>query len=136
MPRISPPEKDLIRRYLLWCYKSTKESLDRIDRKFTQVAVDRLILKHLKKQSNPDEEYTKKVQEFDKYLLNKEQEGLDQKFSDVDRGSLRPDYLYLQNRLGAVEKAIAHFLGVRALSKIKLQYEQEMTRRILESKDH
>jgi len=41
--------KTLTKRYLLWCYKTTKEQLDWIDRKFTQIQVDRYTLKCLLK---------------------------------------------------------------------------------------
>ena len=38
----------LTRRYLTWCYKTTKENLDRIDRYFTQDTVDQFLLQSLK----------------------------------------------------------------------------------------
>lgn len=41
--------KKLKTRYLVWLYKTTKERLDRIDRKFTQLEVDRFILRELEK---------------------------------------------------------------------------------------
>lgn len=40
--------KDLIRRYLLWAFKTTKESFERIERKTTQLMVDEYILERIK----------------------------------------------------------------------------------------
>lgn len=140
MPRpikISPKEKALIQRYLIWCYKTTKESLDRIDRKFTQVQVDRFILGQLersRRQSGPDTR--KLIEDFKSYISNKEREGLEQKFSKGNRTIIDTQYAYLISRLDAIELAIRHFLGPRMLSKIVSLYEKEMTRRILESKEH
>ncbi len=140
MPRplkISSKEKALIQRYLIWCYKTTKESLDRIDRKFTQVRVDRFILGQLEgyqRQGGPD---TRKwIDDFKTYISNKEREGLEQKFSKGNKTIVDAQYAYLISRLNAIELAIRHFLGPRMLSKIESLYEQEMTRRILESKEH
>jgi len=51
MPKniFSLDQKNLIRSYLVWCYKTTKEDLDKIDRYFTQNHVDNFILSRLKK---------------------------------------------------------------------------------------
>lgn len=137
--KINAKDKALIQRYLVWCYKTTKESLDRIDRKFTQVKVDRFILSHLEKiqlQSQSRADYRQLVEDFSSYVSGKEKEGKLQKFLDGKEGALNSNYIYLQNRLNAVELAIRHFLGPRALAKIVLLFEEEMTRRILESREH
>ena len=137
--KIKAHEKALIRRYLVWCYKTTKESLDRIDRKFTQAAVDHYVLAHLrgvKGSGKAHEDYDKLVEDFRGYIANKEKEGLGQKLVDGKKNVLHPQYFYLQNRLNALQAAIRHFLGPRELIKIDLLYEQEMTRRILESREH
>ena len=39
--------KNLKKRYLIWFYKTTKEALDKIERKFTQMEIDKFILKEL-----------------------------------------------------------------------------------------
>ena len=36
--------RNLKKRYLIWLYKTTKEALDRIERKFTQADIDKFIL--------------------------------------------------------------------------------------------
>lgn len=136
--KLSSAEKGLIRRYLLWCYKSTKESLDRVDRKFTQVKVDRQLLKYLNDQGrgHEDEKLARLISDFEKYVNLKEQEGTSQKFLNPKIKTLNADYLYLHRRLTAIERTIVYFLGARVLSAIKMSYEQEMTRRILESREH
>jgi len=138
--KLKAPEKALVRRYLIWCYKTTKESLDRIDRKFTQAAVDRYVLVRLQGVKSPTalrEDYDKLVEDFRGYIANKEKEGFQQKFMDGKKNAhFNPKYFYLHNRLSAIEAAIRHFLGSRELVRIDLLYEQEMTRRILESREH
>ena len=84
--KITANEQKLVWRYLLWCYKTTKETLDRIDRYYTQLWVDKFVLEDLKAGSY--------VKDNDEY----------RKFVDVFA-----DYKYLRNRFGAIEKAITHF---------------------------
>ncbi|MCR4337432.1 MAG: hypothetical protein NUV91_06465 [Candidatus Omnitrophica bacterium] len=131
-------ENLLTRRYLLWCYKSTKEALDRIDRKFTQVQVDRNLLNSLENEavSYACSELGEKIESFKKYIQDKEKSGLEEKYVDFKKEVLQPEYIYLQLRLRAVEKAIGIFLGDGELAKIQNLYENEMSRRILEARDH
>lgn len=125
-PRLSQTHKDLIRRYLTWGYKSTKESFDRLERKTTQLMADKHILAALSKSSGPrGEGYDQEVQAFKEYVADKRQQ-------KVPAGK----HAYFRDRLKAVESAIVHFLGRRDLNAIKRAYEQEFTRRIWESKDH
>ena len=131
-------EKALVRRYLVWCYKTTKESLDRVERKFTQAAIDRFVLGKISRAKVPaaaQKEYQKLIADFEVYISDKEKDGAKQKFIDGKK-DLNPQYLYLKNRLSAVEDAIKRFLGPRELTRIHLMYEEEFTRRILESKEH
>ncbi len=139
--QLTKPQKNLTRRYLLWCYKTTKEDLDRIDRYFTQLKVDAFMLANLSKAKEfkggkQDKAYQKKVGDFKKYMEGKESRVLAQKFKDPEKKILKPEYLYLQRRLAAIEKAIVHFLGKKELSVIEEMYEEEMTLRILEARAH
>ncbi len=137
--KLKKEEKALVRRYLVWCYKTTKESVDWIERKFTQTAVDRFVLSRIEKMKSPasaQDEYNKKVEDFRNYITDKEKDGIKQKFLNGKKKDLSPEYLYLKNRLTAVEEAIRQFLGPQELARINLLYEQEMTRRILESREH
>ena len=124
--------KNLKKRYLVWFYKTAKEALDRVERKFTQVEVDRFILKELRK-SDKDGAIGTFAHQFEDYLSKKEQEGLKLKFENK---KIKPDYLFLVLRLQAVEKAIVKELGKKGLEEIKLLYEIEMTERILRSTEH
>lgn len=58
------------------------------------------------------------------------------KYKTVELKELKEDYAYLYERFCAIEKAIVHFLGKKELARIEFLYEQEMTSRILQSKEH
>ena len=138
--KISDDDKQLMKRYLLWCYKTTKEALDRTDRKFTQLQVDYDVLKYLEKQkaavpSPIKEQWEKKMAEFQGYIKNKEQDASREKFFD-QKETVQPEYLYLSKRMEGIEAAIRKFLGPKELMGIKKLYQEEMTRRILEARDH
>lgn len=124
--------KNLKKRYLIWFYKSVKEALDGIERKFTQVEVDRAILKELIR-DNKGAVTSAFIKQFEEYIAKKEQEGLSLKFEDK---KIKPDYVFLVAKLRAIEKAILKELGKKGLEEIKLLYEIEMTERILRSSRH
>ena len=124
--------KNLKKRYLIWFYKTTKEALDKIERKFTQVDIDRFILKELKR-SDKDKTVESFIAQFEDYIQKKEQDGLSLKFENK---KLKPHYLFLVLKLQAIEKSIAKELGKASLDEIKLLYETEMTERILRSTEH
>ena len=128
--------KNLIRRYLLWCYKTTKEDLDRIDRYFTQALVDRRILDLLLKNKESDKAYQKKIADFQLYMDTKEKNALNKKYLNLKNKILQPDYLYLKTRLAAIEQVIVEFFGKKELRSIQSHYENEMTRRILQATEH
>lgn len=140
MRGIVESEKDLIRRYLLWCYKMTKEELDRIDRKFTQLEVDHVILKELTKKigsaGGGKSEYLKKIEEFKVYIAKKAFDANKEKYTSVEKKQVQPNYFYLTKRLEAIKKSIIFFLGSKELKAIECSYEEEMARRILESREH
>jgi hypothetical protein len=121
--------KNLKKRYLIWFYKVTKEALDKIERKFSQLEVDKFILEDLKEQDK-DKKAQKFIEEFQAYIANKEKDGLALKFEGKD---LKPEYYFLNLKLKAIEKAIKKELGKDALKEIRLLYEMEMVERILKS---
>ena len=134
-------EKNLIRRYLVWCYKTTKEELDRIDRKFTQLAVDDFILGQLnaaKKKAGKEglSRYNELVNDFEKYIADKAKGSQALKFTGPGERTLEPKYFFLKERLAAIEKSIVSFLSRKDLAVIESLYEAEMTQRILGSKEH
>jgi len=123
--------KQLKRRYLVWFYKTTKEALDKVERKFTQAEIDRAILKELRKNSNPA--LKKLTDEFEAYIVNKEKSGVELKY---DGSKLKNEYEFICLKLDAIEKIIVKTLGSPALKEIKSLYEKEMTGRILKSTEH
>ncbi|MCU0652394.1 MAG: hypothetical protein MUC39_05590 [Candidatus Omnitrophica bacterium] len=123
--------KNLQKRYLVWFYKTVKEALDKIERKFTQAQIDRLILKELRSKEKAG--ITKFINEFEAYIETKEKAGIELKY---DGNSLKNDYEFLVLKLVAIEKVIVKTLGLKALKEIKALYEREMTERILKSTEH
>ncbi|MBU1125934.1 MAG: hypothetical protein KKC84_07895 [Candidatus Omnitrophica bacterium] len=122
--------KSLRKRYLIWLYKTTKEALDKVERKFTQIDIDRFLLKELRRRD------TKKVaapfiKDFESYIRNKEKNGIALK---CENGAFKPEYLFLVIKLKAIEKAVIKEAGKNGLREIKAAYEQEMIKRILEER--
>lgn len=131
----------LIRRYLIWCYKTTKEDLDRIDRYFTQALVDDFISEKLKdadeySDDEANQKYVAMVKSFDEYKQVKLEKASQKKFLDENQEIHQPEYQYLVNRLAAIENSIIEFLDEETLQEIQELYEQEMTERILSARDH
>ena len=129
------PDKLLIKRYLIWCFKTTKEDLDRVDRYFTQNTVDQYMLDHMYADQEC-EAIKDKVDDFAHYMEVKTSKANAQKFVDEQKKEIHPDYLYLQKRFEAIVAAIKHFLGDEALTEIVNSYEEEFTRRIWEAREH
>lgn len=129
---INHDTKNLKKRYLIWLYKVNKEELDRIDRKFTQLDIDKLILKELIK-SDKNKRMENLIKDFKLYIENKEKEGRELKYSGNE---LKPTYLFITQKLSAVEKAIVKEFGKKTLNEISALYEAEMTERILKSTEH
>ncbi len=131
--------KNLKARYLIWLYKTAKEELDRVDRKFTQQEIDNFLLKELKDRlksltASQKKSYEKHLKAFSDYILTKETAAQKAKFGE--KGFPNPEYQFLRIKLLAIEKSIKKFLGESALNKIKLLYHQEMIRRILKERQH
>lgn len=122
--------KNLKKRYLIWLYKTTKEPLDRIERKFTQLDIDRFILRELKR-ADKEQRLAKFIAKFEEYIQNKEKEGLNLKY---DAKQLKTDYQFLVLKLKAIENAIVKELGKDALIEIKALYERKMIERIMQER--
>lgn len=131
----------LIRRYLIWFYKTSKEALDKVDRYYTQHRADDFVLAYLKKtrefrSKEGYHQYKTLIQGFEKYKTEKKGKADIKKFVEGKRSILSQDYLYLKNRFLAVEKTIQYFLGPKELITIRELYEQEMIKRIIEAREH
>lgn len=124
--------KNLKKRYLIWLYKTTKEALDKVERKFTQLEIDSFILKELRKEDK-DNKLKKFIDDLEIYIQNKQKEGFSLKFENKE---VRPDCSFLNLKLKTIEKAIIKELGKNVLQEIKLLYEIEMIERILKSREH
>ncbi|MDE2027303.1 MAG: hypothetical protein KGK03_02055 [Candidatus Omnitrophica bacterium] len=122
MKKLKAHHQQLVRRYLLWAYKTTREDFERIERKTTQLLVDEYILAYLTTQK------ARVPETFKAYIAAKHK--------DEVKLKSQPEYLHLKNRLEAVEAAIRHFLGAKELAGIEKLYEGEFTRRILEAREH
>ncbi len=120
--------KKLTWRYCLWLYKTTKESLDRIERKFTQLEIDRFLLRELQSRSQ-QQGLQRFIRELEAYIANKANEGV----SLQNTPKSKSEYQFLELKLQAIEQAIVKKFGRKALLHIKALYEQEMTERILRS---
>jgi vancomycin resistance protein YoaR len=123
--------KSLKKRYLIWFYKQVRESLDKIDRKFTQLEIDQYILEQMRKfdTSRAAKNY---IEEFKVYIQNKEKDALGRKYEGKE---LKPEYYFLQLKLQAIEKSIEKEFGKKGLEEIEALYEQEMIRRILQERE-
>jgi len=121
----------LKKRYLIWFYKQVRESLDKIDRKFTQLEIDQYILEQMRKldTSKAARNY---IEEFRVYIQNKEKDALSRKYNG---NQLKPEYYFLQLKLQAIEKSIEKEFGKKGMEEIEALYEQEMVRRILQERE-
>ncbi len=132
-------KNNLKTRYLLWLYKTAKEELERIDRKFTQIEIDEFMLNKLKialksMPSPPKNTCRKLLKEFSGYIANKKKVALELKFDKS--GNTKLAYKFLSLKLSSIESAVKQFLGQGKLREIKKLYHQEMLRRILEERQH
>jgi len=139
--KLTQNQRNLLRRYLTWCYKTTKEDLDRVERYYTQERVDHFLLNELTKTKEFKSlktpiEYKRLIKSFEDYVENKVQKADRKKFLDDKKNDINSNFLYLTNRFNAIEKAIINFLGKKELDTIVELYENEMTRRILGAREH
>ncbi|HTZ11031.1 MAG TPA: hypothetical protein VMD04_01445 [Candidatus Margulisiibacteriota bacterium] len=131
--------KNLKKRYLLWLYKTTKEAFDKYERKFSQLEIDEFLLleieKELKDSYMPSEkkEMEKLVNDLRNYIDGKEKECFKLKYKGK---RTNPEFIFLDVKLNAIEKAIEKELGKGSLEEIKDLYETEMVERILKSVEH
>jgi len=128
--------KNLKKRYLIWLYKVTKEAFDKYERKFTQLDIDKFMLREIESELQaaylPQEKEAIKsfIADFIKYIGDKENA-----CAELRQGGKKTnaEFLFLDMKLQALEKAIVKELGKRWLARIKDMYEKEMTQRILKS---
>ena len=122
---------NLKKRYLIWLYKETKETLDRVDRKFTQIDIDKFIREELRKE---ELKALKFFEDFNTYVNDKEKDC--ETLKSKEGKYLNPEHQFFALKLQAIEKAIVKELGAEGLEEIKNLYHQEMVDRILRSTEH
>jgi len=126
--------RGLLRRYLLWMYKTTKDELDRIDRKFTQLDVDRFIAGYFFKISRRLSKRSREAldpffREWDEYVEVKEKDAQDLK--SVGPGEMEARYAFLHLKLQAVQTAARRYLGPKSVKEFQRLYESKAVERIL-----
>lgn len=130
--------KNLKKRYLIWFYKATKEAFDKYERKFTQLEIDELLLKGIEKELKesylPSEkkDLEKYVNAFRAYIAEKENACLKLKYKGK---KINPDFIFLDAKLIAIERAIKKEFGKEFLDEVKELYEEEMVKRVLEQRE-
>lgn len=109
--------------------------MDKIDRKFTQLDIDRQILRVLNKKARSLKGPLSKgiapfLREWQEYVFEKESDA--QKLKFTEEGRLDPGYLFLHLKLEAVIRITKARLGARCLQEFKKLYEEGAMKRILE----
>ncbi len=127
----------LYKRYLFWLYKTIREDVDRIDRKFTQLVLDEQIAALLERDMAPlDKELRQGVgpfiEEWKTYIAQKADDARKLKFSES--GFLKFEYVFLRLKLRAVEQLIVKRLGRRHLNEFRRRLEEAAMQGILQ--DH
>jgi hypothetical protein len=133
--------RNLKKRYLIWLYKTTKEELDKIDRKFTQLEIDKIMLNDFKQAfkrypAQMRDELDAKLDKFRDYIQDKEMQANKLKFNSADVKELNADYIFLRVKLDSIKSTIKRLFGNKVLAAIQQMYEQQMTQRILRSDSH
>lgn len=135
IPISKEDKKSLYKRYLFWLYKTTKDELDKIDRKFTQLEVDKRLEKILTRKAGTWGRRTKEgilpfLKEWQEYIFAKESDAQKLRFSED--GHVNPGYLFLYLKLEAIKDIIKATLGKKGLLEFKRLYEESAMKRISE----
>ncbi|MDD5019429.1 MAG: hypothetical protein PHH75_04895 [Candidatus Omnitrophica bacterium] len=138
MTALCPQDRDsLYKRYLFWLYKTTRDECDRIERKFTQIAIDKEITRFLDKALAGSEAGSLQgvdvfIGEWRRYAAQKAADAPRMKWTDA--GALKPEYAFLRLKLRAIEQAIAKYLGKKAIKDFRRLCEEAAMQGILQ--DH
>jgi hypothetical protein len=120
--------KSLMKRYLFWLFKTTRDELDKIDRKFTQLEVDRSMQKvFLKKKGGA---LTPFIDEWGRYMAGKEADAKKLKFDDA--GGVLASYSFLRLKLKAIESVADRRFGPRLMRQFEKIYEDAAMKNILQ----
>ncbi|MFH0877889.1 MAG: hypothetical protein V1863_06690 [Candidatus Omnitrophota bacterium] len=125
----------LTKRYLLWLYKTTRDELDKIDRKFTQLDVDLQIQTMLAKRAATMPKDLRGslgpfLKEWQEYVFEKDSDAQKLKIGEDGRPNAR--YVFLRLKIEVISRLIRGHFGQQGLKEIKKRYEESCVQRILE----
>lgn len=125
--------RSLQKRYLFWLYKTTKDELDRIDRKFTQLDIDRAMLDVFRCQAVAARDAVQGgvdafVREWQDYVAQKETDARKLRFDE--EGRVLASYYFLCLKLSAVLDMIRRRFGAKTVKDFKRLYEDASMRLI------
>lgn len=125
----------LTKRYLLWLYKATREELDKIDRKFTQLDVDLRIQKIVSQRTAALPQRLRHslapfLKEGQEYIFQKDSDAQKLRFGEDGQPDAR--YVFLRLKCEAITRLIRQRFGLQGLKEIKRLYEESCAQRILE----
>lgn len=127
-------QNSLSKRYLLWLYKMTRDEADKIERKFTQLDIDREVEKFLKKKTGGLKSSLKAgmspfMEEWKEYIFAKESDA--QKLKFTEEGQPDPKYIFLRLKLEAIESVMKASFGATFFKEARKLYEDSCIQRIL-----
>ena len=127
-------QNSLSKRYLLWLYKTTRDEADKIERKFTQLDIDREVEKLLKKKTGGLKSSLKAgvspfMEEWKEYIFRKESDGQKLKFTEEFEPD--PKYIFLRLKLEAIENIMKASFGAAFFKEARKLYEDSCIQRIL-----
>ena len=131
------PEADdvgsLQKRYLFWLYKTTKDELDRIDRKFTQLDIDREMLDIFRHQADIAPDVVRGgldalAREWKEYVAGKEADARKLRFDD--EGRVLASYYFLHLKLKGTLAIARRRFGANMFRYFKRLYEEASMRLI------
>jgi hypothetical protein len=121
-------DHSLVKRYLFWLYKTTRDEWDRTERKFTQLEVDRDLQRIFKEYE--DGPLAPFFEEWGRYMANKEADAKKLKFDA--QWNILGAYAFLRLKLEAIEGVIAKRLGARQLASFEKMLEDAAMKNILQ----
>jgi hypothetical protein len=128
-------QRSLRKRYLFWLYKMTKDELDRIDRKFTQLSIDGDIQEllegwSLKMGQRARGNLQPFIKELEEYIFQKESDAQKLKFDET--GAVNSKYLFLHMKFEAICSITKSLFGTPVLKEFRRLYEEASLGRILD----
>lgn len=126
--------RSLQKRYLFWLYKTTKDELDRIDRKLTQLDVDREMLDIFRRDKGAEDSahsgLQAPVKDWENYIAHKEADA--RKLLFDDEGRVLASYYFLRLKLKAILGVTRRRFGAATVRHFKRYYEEASMKLIMQ----